>query len=84
MACTPTIFMSPLQQVKNHWQFIQPEFTHKLSCTGNPEIILKFSTFLQAVLLVNIFLQIFRIGMHSPHFIYTDLFSILPITASGE
>ncbi len=74
----------PFYPVIQHGKFIQPCPSHKPAQGCNSKIILDLSTLLQLVLLVNIFLEIFGIGLHGPEFIHVKIAAIQPHPAEFD
>ena len=53
-------------QIDDHRQFIEPSLSQEPSPFGHSIVVIEFATHIQVVVLIDIGLQIFRIGIHRP------------------
>lgn len=60
------------EHIDDHGQLINPEFAHKLTHAGYPEIVSKLTPFVELVALIDIGLQVLRIGIHGTKLIHVN------------
>lgn len=70
-------FHLAFQQIDEHGQLVEPSLAKETAPFGNAIIVIEFAAHIQIVVLVNVSLQILRIGVHSPELEHIERFPVL-------
>ena len=74
-------FHLTLQDVDEHGQLVEPGLTQELSPLGDAIVVIELATHIQVVVLIDIGLQVLRIGIHGAELEHIELLPVLPYPA---
>lgn len=74
-------FHLAFQDVEEHGELIEPSLAQELSPLGDAIVVIELATHIQVVVLIDIGLQVFRIGVHGAELEHIELLPVLPYPA---